>query len=455
MQPTLKETLQKQASYAPTSKNAKDLNGAVAYFISKEMMPFQIVEKPGFLKMMKTAAPLYKVPTRQFFSRTEVPRLYNEVKADVTKRVAQGTWYAATTDLWTSSGGGGEPYISFTIHYVSPEWKLESSCLETLLFPQDHTAANILEMVENMLQEWEIKKEQVVCVTTDNASNMQKAFENFPDMWLGCFGHNLNLAITKIMKHKRVDAAVRACRHLVQGFSRSWKRKRELKAKQTALELPQKSLIHDVVTRWGSTYQMLERFLSQQQAISATLAAERGVWHLMPKDSDITVIEQVCELLGPLNQFTDALASETRVTLSAIKPVLLHVKTEILEQKDEDPALVKEMKSLMRDDLDSRYSRKAERIMDVACFIDPRFKERFSDDLESTTDNCVQEALQLAPVRVRQEEEGQSQPTEPFATPPTKATSKGLAVLLKKITATRQQRSVSEDDHRTTEEQVI
>lgn len=60
-----------------------------------------------------------------------------------------------------------------------------------------------------------------------------------------------------------------------------------------------------------------------------TLAGERGAWHLMPKDSDITVMEQRCELLVPLSQFTDALASETRVTLSAIKPVLEHIKTEI------------------------------------------------------------------------------------------------------------------------------
>lgn len=28
-----------------------------------------------------------------------------------------------------------------------------------------------------MLQEWRIKKDQLVCITTDNAANMQKAFE--------------------------------------------------------------------------------------------------------------------------------------------------------------------------------------------------------------------------------------------------------------------------------------
>ena len=98
------------------------------------------------------------------------------------------------------------------------------------------------------MEEWEIKKTDLVSIPTDNATNMTKAFEEFPDLWLGCFGYNLNLAISKALKIQRVETAVKACRHLVQGFSRSWERKRVLREKQAALTLPQKALIHDVVT---------------------------------------------------------------------------------------------------------------------------------------------------------------------------------------------------------------
>lgn len=298
---------------------AKELNEALGYYIAKDNLSFQAVERPGFLMFAKTAVPQYQVPTRHFFSGTEIPRMYSNIKAEVREQLGQANWFAATTDIWTSNGGGGEPYLSFSIHFVTPDWKLQPYCLETLLFPQDHTADNIREMIENIIDEWGISKDNFVCITTDNAANMLKAFEDFPDLWLGCFGHNLNLAISKVLKLSRVESAVRACRHLVQGFSRSWKRRRELRAKQIALQIPIKSLIHDVVTRLGSTYQMLERFLSQQQAISATLAGERGAWHLMPKEADITVMEQVCDVLRPLSQFTDALAAETRVTLSTLQ----------------------------------------------------------------------------------------------------------------------------------------
>lgn len=154
-------------------------------------MPFTMVERPGFLKIINTAAPHYKVPSRNYFSKTEIPNLYNTVKADVKNSLVQGEYFAATTDLWTSERGGGEPYISFTVHYITPGWQLASHCLETLFFPHDHTAQNIAEFFENMLEEWDITKTSLVSVTTDNAANMTKAFEDFPELWLGCFGHNL------------------------------------------------------------------------------------------------------------------------------------------------------------------------------------------------------------------------------------------------------------------------
>lgn len=63
------------------------------------MMPFQVVEKPGFLKIMKVAAPLYKVPSRKFFSKNEIPKMYTEVRAQGQKQVSEGVWFSATTDV--------------------------------------------------------------------------------------------------------------------------------------------------------------------------------------------------------------------------------------------------------------------------------------------------------------------------------------------------------------------
>lgn len=56
-----------------------------------------------------------------------------------------------------------------------------------------------------MLEGWWINKNDLVCITTDNAANI-KAFEVFPDRWLACFGHNLNLVTSKALK-KRAGTA--------------------------------------------------------------------------------------------------------------------------------------------------------------------------------------------------------------------------------------------------------
>jgi hypothetical protein len=58
--------LKRQATYAPTSKHAQDLTAALSYYIAKDMTPFHIVERPGFLRLMKVAVPHCKVSAAHF-----------------------------------------------------------------------------------------------------------------------------------------------------------------------------------------------------------------------------------------------------------------------------------------------------------------------------------------------------------------------------------------------------
>ncbi len=114
-------------------------------------MSFQIVEKPGLLHLMKKTVPKYKVPTRSYFSINKIPAMYKEVRASVEEQLAEGVWFGVTTDLWISHGGGREPFMSFTVHYLSTDWKLKTHCLETPYFPENNTAEHITEMRENIL----------------------------------------------------------------------------------------------------------------------------------------------------------------------------------------------------------------------------------------------------------------------------------------------------------------
>lgn len=175
----------------------------------------------------------------------------------------------------------------------------------------------------------------------------------------------------------------------------------------------------------------------------------------MPKHSDMHTLEMVCQLLGPLNDFTNLLGSETKTTLSSLKPVMEHI-TGLLSGEEEDDALTKQMKKVMMDDLQHRYSSgKVKTMIDIACFIDPRFKGNFSQNKDDTIRSTVEEAVNLAettslphqelPATTADQEQGGSTSTTTAPSAATKKKDKSLSFLLKKITSAKQQRIEGED----------
>lgn len=60
--------------------NTQDLTAAIPFYISKDWMPFQIVQRSGFVKVMKVAMPHYKVPSQTLFFKTEIPTCTSRLK---------------------------------------------------------------------------------------------------------------------------------------------------------------------------------------------------------------------------------------------------------------------------------------------------------------------------------------------------------------------------------------
>jgi hypothetical protein len=191
-----------------------------------------------------------------------------------------------------------------------------------------------------------------------------------------------------------VAPAIVKLRHLISGFNRSCKRKRELLAKQAERGLPQHQPIHDEPTRWGSTFEMVDRFLEQQSAFCAVLAEDRKSWALMPQDADICVYEVVKQVLGPINQFTDAVSGEKEVSISCVQPILWKIFAELAVTAS-DTALAREMKQVIADDLKRRYSDSdLMMLLDCATYLDVRFKKTFVADVDKVKAKLVTETVQ-------------------------------------------------------------
>ena len=175
------------------------------------------------------------------------------------------------------------------------------------------------------LNNWELLFECLIVSTTDNASNIVAAFRSLDWLRISCFGHNLDLAISKALHNDRVKSALARCHRLVELFHHSWKKCRDHCEHQEFLGLPQQKLVGSVSTRWGSVYSMVMRVIEQQQAICAVLAADRQNWHLMPSDSDFAILETIVKVLEPVHTLTDALSGEREVTISAVGPIVNHI----------------------------------------------------------------------------------------------------------------------------------
>ncbi|KAK0144040.1 Zinc finger BED domain-containing protein 1 [Merluccius polli] len=187
--------------------------------------------------MIKTLDPRYKLPSRKYFSQVAIPNLYQQNRCDgQTVR-----HFAATTDMWSSRTM--EPYLSLTVHFISEEWLLQSHCLQTSYFPEDHTGELLAAGLHEALDSWGLSEEKLVAITTDNGANIKKAIELNNWTRLQCFGHRLHLAIERGVKDDRIQRAVGVCKEIVSAFSYSWKKRRDLAIVQNDLGLPKHVLM--------------------------------------------------------------------------------------------------------------------------------------------------------------------------------------------------------------------
>ena len=119
--------------YLPSSSQAIYLDKAVAFCIAKDMLPLQLVDKPGFCHMVTKLNPHYNLPynlpSRRHFTDVSIPHLYSHVKTSVVKpKLDAAPYFSETTDLWTSVSN--LPFITFTVHLIDEKWELCSFCPE-------------------------------------------------------------------------------------------------------------------------------------------------------------------------------------------------------------------------------------------------------------------------------------------------------------------------------------
>jgi hypothetical protein len=168
-----------------------------------------------------------------------------------------------------------------TAHYIDDEWKLFKRIIKFTLVESPHDGRTILNALLRTLQDWNIEN-KVFAITLDNEfvnDNFSKTLqENLVDKGLlprkgklfhcRCAAHVLNLIVQE--GFKSISSATKNIRESVKYVKSSKARKQRVEeiVEQVGISSGKRPPLH-VVTRWNSTFLMLESALEYRKVYEA------------------------------------------------------------------------------------------------------------------------------------------------------------------------------------------
>lgn len=221
-QPTITQAVSWMTKYKLDSSKHKAITSKITILLAKQMLPPLLVDSAEWIDLLHELNPQYVCPGRKHFSNTAIPTLYTEVKSVVMGDLKTASGISCTTDGWSSITT--DPYLSLTVHFLTPSYVLRSYCLRTIYLPESHTAENVAAMLRSVLAEYDLHIQDVTTFTTDNGANMKAAIRVLDVVRIPCFGHVLHNAINKSLEgEEKIGNMLKVCRTLVSTMHHSFK----------------------------------------------------------------------------------------------------------------------------------------------------------------------------------------------------------------------------------------
>lgn len=393
---TLKETSERKLLWDINDPKSIKYHYLIGEMIALDNEPLSLVERVGFQRLMATAVPHYRVPGRTYMTEKVVPDIYNRIWSKIEASISQATAVSVTSDIWTCQHNN-ESFVSFSAHWISPEFILEHGVLAMKPFPGSHSGTNIAKELNAITEKWNIPKSKIHLLVHDSGANMIKGVRDAGYDSGRCFVHSLQRAIEESLKSQpEVLQIVAAARRIVTHFNHSGLAEQKLKSIQEELNLPNHQLVQDVSTRWNSTYYLMERLLEQKRAVSLYITDHETLNNLTHAQWEL--MEQCIKLLKPFEEITKITSSG----ISCVSEVIPHAVTLLkylgkAETAERVPNLVI-MRSSLQAELEKRFNFDENYKYLVATFLDPRFKTSFLGlvQAERARQKILLEALKLS-----------------------------------------------------------
>uniref|UniRef100_A0A915M9Y1 Transposase n=1 Tax=Meloidogyne javanica TaxID=6303 RepID=A0A915M9Y1_MELJA len=104
--PDILETLKatKSGAWDRNGSSFKEANRGLIEMIAAGILPFSLVEQPGFVRFCKIIQPRYNPPGRKHFTQVELQSAYDDMKVRIINDLSSIDYFSITTDGWTAKG---------------------------------------------------------------------------------------------------------------------------------------------------------------------------------------------------------------------------------------------------------------------------------------------------------------------------------------------------------------
>ena len=256
--------------YSASSDKQKSFDEAMVDFLADTFVPFNVTGQDSFRKLFDIADRklIVKHPTTYSRMVTDTAKTtLSQVCKIIAKEKADILSVGITTDLWTSRSG--DSYISLTLSWIDPKWRMLRFTPFVHPFPGRHTGVRISLELDQMLEDLKFDaKTDKVCVC-DNASNMKVAIaQSYHLREYFCNIHTLQLGVSDTFKDVHgMKKVLDKSKEIAKFCHQSTVAMDQLRDAAKSNNIPFRKPQNPGKTRWDSQHDTLKSILHLKAAI--------------------------------------------------------------------------------------------------------------------------------------------------------------------------------------------
>lgn len=188
-----------QSSSNRIDKDRYILARQMCLWFCRDLIPFYEANKVGIHDFFVWAGIIKadeNVPDRKTLANAALNDIYTALLKLIHKYVesAVPNMFSISFDFWTDNVKRVS-YITYWIHWMSPEFKMEKMCLRVVSFPHPHNGELIKQAFNQLMADFKLTEKRRLAVT-DNGSNLIKACKLLELEREPCICHNLHLLVS-------------------------------------------------------------------------------------------------------------------------------------------------------------------------------------------------------------------------------------------------------------------